>query len=329
MNNITKKAGKSHWLFVLIIALLLVSCGTENTPEETSTEPATAVAAQPAATEVKATWTAVPAIIEGAEEVEPTDPPPSTNTPLPTSTAVPATDTPEPTATDTPEPTATAVPATDTPPPAPVATQPPVPPTLPAEPVLGVNLLPNPSFEEGHYNQNGIPELQLPNGWRLEWDESPTGQGTELWDVYVRPEVRVLSTAFLPPSEHNLYIYNGNFTVKAFKGSGAVNFKLLTDVTLEPGTYFIEAKMFADIVQGWSDGQKVWAGDPDSAQFRFLVGNGGTNWQSQRFGQINVHNWTFTIEEPQTITVGIGLRGIYAIANNGWFIDDLSLRRVE
>ena len=327
MNNITKKAGKSYGLFVLLLALLLVSCGTENTPEEMPTEPATAVAAQPVATEVFATWTAVPAIVE-EKEVEPTEPPPPTNTPLPTSTAVPATDTPEPTATatDTPEPTETAVPPTTAPP---VATQPPVPPTLPPEPVLGVNLLPNPSFEEGHYNQDGVPELQLPVGWRLEWSTSPTGLGSESWDVFVRPEARVLSTAFLPPSEHPLYIYDGNNTVKIFKGSGAVDFKLLTDVTLEPGTYVIEAKMFADTVQGWSDGQKVWAGAPDSAQVRFLVGDGGTNWQSQRFGQINVHNWTFSIDEPKTITVGIGLRGIYAIANNGWFIDDLSLRRVE
>jgi hypothetical protein len=42
-----------------------------------------------------------------------------------------------------------------------------------------------------------------------------------------------------------------------------------------------------------------------------------------------VHNWTFTIDERKTIPVGIALRGRYALSNNGWFIDDLSLRRVE
>ena len=125
------------------------------------------------------------------------------------------------------EPTATNPPSTATSPPAPTSppastleaeqTSPPAPPapaepTLPAEPVLGVNLLPNPSFEEGHYNQNGVPELQLPNKWRLEWDEGPTGLGNEAWDYFVRPEVRVLSTAFLPPEEHPLYIYNGQHT---------------------------------------------------------------------------------------------------------------------
>ena len=68
------------------------------------------------------------------------------------------------------------------------------------------NLLPNPSFEQGWYHQNGIPELQLPNGWRLDYDQGATGYGGEKWDVWVRPETRVLSRAFLPESEHGLYI---------------------------------------------------------------------------------------------------------------------------
>ena len=163
----------------------------------------------------------------------------------------------------------------------------------------------------------------------IEWDEGPTGFGTQSWDVYVRPEARVLSGAFLPPEEHGLYIYDGQHTIKAFKGSGALSFRLLTDVTLEPGTYVIEAKMFADIVQKWEDRAKVWPADPTAAEFHFVVGDGGTFWTKQNYGQINVHNWTFTVDQLQTMTVGIGLRGKYAIANNGWFIDDLSLRRVE
>ena len=288
--------------------------------------------AEPTVT-VSPTWTPMP---QDEEDLpEPTVPAPPTNTPIPTSTVSLPTDTPEPTPTNTAEPTATLSP-TNTPapeptlPPAQAATSPPeAPPTIPPEPVLGANLLPNGSFEEGHYNQNGVPELQLPNGWRLEWVEGPTGFGSEKWDVYVRPEARVLSTAFLPPEEHGLYIYNGQHTVKIFKGQGAVDFRLLTEVTLEPGTYIIEAKMFADVVEKWEDRQKVWPADPTAAEFRFLVGDGGTNWTRQNFGQINVHNWTFTVDRLQTMTVGIGLRGKYAIANNGWFIDDLSLRRIE
>ncbi len=326
-------------LFLVVLVFVLAACAGSESGRET-VEPARETAALAeqmptveALAEVPATWTAVPQVIEDLPD--PTDPAPATSTALPTSTETLATDTPEPTDTATPEPTATSAP---TKPPAPVPTSPPVPaataepavpPTLPPEPVLGVNLLPNGSFENGHYNQNGVPELQLPNGWRIEWDEGPTGFGNQSYDVYVRPEARVLSKAFLPPEEHSLYIYDGENTIKIFKGSGAVSFRLLTDVALEPGTYVIEAKMFADIVQAWENREKVWPADPTAAEFHFIVGDGGTFWTQQNYGKINVHNWTFTVDTPQTVKIGLAFRGKYAIANNGWFIDDVSLRRVE
>ncbi len=322
---------------IALLVLLLAACAGQDpdrVSEETNLADSEVLAEIPAAVqEIPPTWTAIPQI--GEDLPDPTDPAPATNTPVPTSTIALPTNTPEPTATSTVQPTATPAP-TNTSAPAPTsapaaeATDPPAaPPTAVPETVLGVNLFPNGSFEEGHYNQNGVPELQLPNGWRIEWDEGPTGFGSEKWDTYVRPEARVLSTAFLPPEEHGLYIFNGSHTVKIFKGSGAVSFRLLTDLTLEPGTYIVEAKMFADVVEKWENRQKVWPADPTAAEFRFIVGDGGTVWTRQNYGQRNVHNWTFTVDSPQTIRVGIWLRGKYAIANNGWFIDDLSLRRVE
>ncbi len=350
----------NHVLFSLLfvaLLLLLSACRPEDVDNESEVSgPDQVATAVERAAVVPATWTPLPVVIEN--EPEPTQPPPPTGTVVPTSTVALPTETPPATSTDVPEPTATdeptatvepptvtasplpvkPLPPTASPEPAvqeptePQPTAPPPPtaePAAPAEPVLGVNLLANPSFEEGHYNQNGVPELQLPNKWRLEWDEGPTGLGTEAWDYYVRPEARVLSTAFLPPEEHPLYVYNGQHTVKIFKGSGAVNFRLLTDITLEPGTYVVEAKMFADIVEKWESRTKQWALDPTAAEFRFLVGDGGTVWSTQNYGQINVHNFTFTIDQTKTIPIGIGLRGKYAIANNGWFIDDLSVRRIE
>lgn len=338
-------------LFVLLSVLALgAGCATAVpvSPPTAAAEAVAAMSTTPPPATAAPTWTVVPVLIE--ETAAATLPPPPTSTALPTSTAEVASATPESTVTVTSEPTATVLPPAATQPTAPTSapataapTEPPAEPVAPpadpveppaepapaAEVVLGANLLPNPSFEEGHYLQNGVPELQLPNSWRLEWSEAPTGLGNAAWDIYVRPEARVLSTAFLPPEEHPLYIYNGQHTVKIFKGSGAVDFQLLTDVTLQPGTYVIEAKMFADTVEKWENRQKVWAADPTAAEFRFRVGDGGTTWTPQRLGQVNVHNYTFTIDQPVTIPVGIGLRGRYAIANNGWFIDDLSLRRIE
>ena len=269
------------------------------------------------------TSTLSPSVTPQTPTDTPTSPPTATPDPLPTNTLVPTLTEPPPTVTPSPSPTAlpqpTFLPTTQ-----PVAES-----ALPTEPLVSPNLLPNPSFEEGHYNLNGIPELQLPNKWRLEWDEGPTGYGDQAWDVYVRPETRVLPSSQLPPEEHGLYIYSGQNTVKIFKGQGAVSFRLLTDITLEPGTYVVEAKMFPDIIERWEGRTKQWPQDPSAAEMRFLVGDGGTFWATQNYGQINVNSFTFTVDELKTIPIGIALRGNYAIANNGWFIDDLSVRRIE
>ena len=320
---------------LLLFFLAACSSPKEDIENETQTAPnENAAVAQVKASDVPAMNTIAP--------TNTSIPPINTPEPSPTSTVEP-TDSVEPTATSTLQPTATNtieptptntvtptnLPPTAAPPESTSLPLPPPQPTTPSEPILGPNLIPNGSFEEGHYNQDGIPELQLPVKWRISWDEGPTGIGNAAWDVYVRPEVSVLSTSRLPPSEHSLYIYNGQHTVKVFKGQGALSFRLSTDVLLEPGTYIIEAKMFADIVERWENGQKVWAQDPYAAEFRFLVGDGGTFWTPQRFGQINVHNYTFTVDETKNITISLAMRGRYAIANNGWFIDDLSLRRIE
>ncbi|MFQ5578648.1 MAG: hypothetical protein ACE5G8_16855 [Anaerolineae bacterium] len=278
-------------------------------------------------------------------------PAPPTATSIPTATQAPPTDTPVPVPTNTPVPPATAVPPSDTPPPPPPTEPPPTepppteppptepppteppptepPPTAPSEPALGVNILPNPSFEEGHYNQNGIPELQLPNNWLFEWDEGPTGFGNNPWDVYVRPETRVLHASYLPPSEGPLFIWDGMHTVKMFKGSGAISLRLMTDVYLEPGTYVLEINVFPDLVVGYENGQKIWAPDPYSGEVRFIVTGAGTGWFLPVFGQKNTFTHTFIVSQAQTIRVGAGLRGRFALPNNGFFVDDWSLKKVE
>lgn len=202
-------------------------------------------------------------------------------------------------------------------------------PTPAPSPATGVNLLPNWSFEEGWYNQNGIPELQLPNRWRLEYEQGDSPFGNEPWSDWVRPETRVLSTAFLPEEEHSLYIYNGQHTVKIFKGAGAISARLLTDVTLQPGVYQFTINVFPDLVMDYNGREKVWADDPFAGEVRFIVGGGGSEWRLPAFGQRNTMSYTFTVDQAQTLTVGVALRGRYALVNNGWFMDDWSLVRVQ
>lgn len=215
-------------------------------------------------------------------------------------------------------------------PPAPQPVPQPVPQPTPAPaPVpTGANLLPNPSFEEGWYNQNGIPELQLPNGWRLEYEQGANPFDPAPWSNFVRPETRVLSSAFLPPHEHPLYIWHGDHTVKIFKGMGAISVRLLTQVSLPPGTYRLTVSVFPDLVSAYENGQKIWPSDPYSGEVRLIVGAGGSGWLLPAFGQKNTFSHTFTLNSAQTVQIGAALRGRYALANNGWFMDDWSLVRL-
>lgn len=192
-------------------------------------------------------------------------------------------------------------------------------------PSLGPNLLANPSFEQGWYHPGGVPELQIPEGWQF-WNAVGGNQlDPDPWNEWVRPEVRVLSSAFLPPEEHDLFIWDGDQTVKVFKGSGAIWFELTKTVTLSPGTYVLIINVFPDLVDRYENGQKIWAPDPLSGEVKLIAGNGTTGWMLPTFGQKNRFQTTFTVSKTQTVTVGAAMRGRWAIENNGWFMDDWGL----
>jgi len=315
-------AAKFLTLFSIV---LLAACAAKVTPTPVAvvlpaaTSTATPHPPTPTPTSMPPTWTAT---------IPPTPEPTATATPLPSpSPTPPPTDTP--TAVPTATPTATSPPPT--PLPAPSATPSPYapPPTVPAPPPSGVNVLPNPSFEEGWYNLHGIPELQVPNHWNLEWDEGANPLDPDPWNAFVRPETRVLSRAFIPPHEHDLYIWEGNHTVKIFKGEGAISVRLWTSTYREPGRYRFEIKVFPDLVVGYTqDGQKIWAPDPLSGEVRLYTAAGGTGWMLPTFGTRNTFAYEFTLSQGAITQIGAALRGRWAITNNGWFVDDWSLIRL-
>jgi hypothetical protein len=192
-------------------------------------------------------------------------------------------------------------------------------------PSLGPNLLPNGSFEGGWSHPNGVPELQIPASWQFNYAEGPNTLDPDPWNVWVRPEMRVLPSAFLPPAEHALFIWDGDQTVKVFKDSGAISFELTTAVFLQPGTYILVINVFPDLIVGYDNGQKIWAPDPLSGEVKLIAGNGTTGWMRPIFGQKNRFQTTFTVTQPQTAVVGAAMRGRWAILNNGWFMDDWGL----
>lgn len=317
------------WLVVLLV--LLVACqGNTATESGTSLAAATLPAvltpvptlgegSSPTAT-VPPTWTSI------ATEPHPIQlfPAQSTWTPRPTSLAIP---------TNTRPPTSTPIPAPPTETPSatpPIGFPTPVlPPTSTSVPVSGPNILPNPSFENGWYNLNGLPELQVPNDWRLEYDVGDNPLDPDPWNDFVRPETRVIPRAFLPPGEHGTFIWNGDHTVKIFKGDGAISVRLLTEIHLDPGRYLLKIQIFPDLVVGYEpDGTKIWAPDPLSGEVQFLVDGAVSGWRLPVFGQRNTFSHLFTVSEGHTMTIGLWLRGRWAIENNAWFMDDWSLHRL-
>jgi LysM repeat protein len=199
-------------------------------------------------------------------------------------------------------------------------------PAVPAAPV-GANLLPNGSFEEDWYFFNGVSEWQLPNGWSMSVNEgsNPDGSGGN----YFRPEIRLLSRPDLPSNEANMFIFDGNKTIKAFKGDAPTSFAIFRDVALQPGTYRFSMSFFPDSVYGYSGADKVYNGDPLSAEARIIAGNGGTGWAGTQVGNQNTVTHDFTLDTAQTIRLGGAFRNRFAQSNNGWFIDDWSLQKLE
>lgn len=309
-------------LFLLLCLGGLAGCAVPPAATPTSAPVAELAPTEPVRTSatVAPTWTR-PARPEAestpARELAATPRPTRTPVRLPTSTpflpAEPAmTPTAAATATATPMPTAT---LTATP---------------PAPPAGRPNLLPNPSFEEGWYHPGGIDELQIPNRWTFEWEEGTNHLDPDPWNGWVRPEVRVLSPEFLPPQEHATFIWDGKQTLKVFKGSGAISFRLKTTVYLEPGAYLFVIRVFPDLVDAYLDGgQKVWAPDYLSGEVAFIVDGDQQPWQFPRFGQKNEYQQLITIGEARLVELGGAMRGRWAITNNGWFLDDWALYPVE
>ncbi|MBE2224913.1 MAG: LysM peptidoglycan-binding domain-containing protein [Anaerolineae bacterium] len=205
---------------------------------------------------------------------------------------------------------------------APAPTQP----DQPAAPV-GANLLPNGSFEEDWYFFQGVSEWQLPNGWSMSVNEGANNSGSG--GLFFRPEIRLLSRPDLPSSEANKFIFQGDKTIKAFKGDAPTNFAIFRDIALQPGSYRFSMSFFPDSVWGYSGSNKVYNGDPLSAEARIIVGDGGTDWAGTNIGSQNTVTYDFTLDTAQTVRLGGAFRNRFEQSNNGWFIDNWTLQKLE
>lgn len=188
------------------------------------------------------------------------------------------------------------------------------------------NLLDNPSFENGWWHIDDIPELQIANGWDVIYKAGPHDVDGEQV-VFMRPEFRVLPSAYLPEDERELFVLHGDHVVKAFKGNGAIDFKYITyPKTIPAGRYTFVASVYPDLVMDYVDGQKVFADDPLAGEVRLFMNGIRGNWQSLfPFGEYKRLVFEFELETEQEVSVGINFRCRWGLQNNGWFLDDWAL----
>ena len=191
---------------------------------------------------------------------------------------------------------------------------------------VGPNLLPNPSFEEDWYFFQGVSEWQIPNGWLLAVDEGPNTLEGGSGGNFLRPEIRVVPSSDIPASEHSQFIFDGQKTIKAFKGGAPTSFAIFTDVTLPPGQYRLSINFFPDIVGAYNGGNKVWATQALSSEARVIVNDGGTGWVVPQPGSRATLTYDFTVEAEGQVRVGAAFRSRFVNHNNGWFLDAWSLQ---
>jgi len=163
-------------------------------------------------------------------------------------------------------------------------------------------MLRNAGFEDGHYHQDGIPELGVPNWWRLHFlDGVPYPGGAEP-PIAARPESRVWYIGDAPEHERGIFFLGGEHCLKVFKAGAPVYFALEQTVEdLIPGhTYRFTANVYPDLVAGY-DGAKVRPDDKWAGEVRAGVSLSGVTWiAGEEDGEIawgdwfNVNNGTMT-----------------------------------
>jgi len=170
-------------------------------------------------------------------------------------------------------------------------------------------MLRNADFEDGHYQQDDIPELGVPNWWRLHYLDDVPYPGHAEPPTAGRPECRVWNINEAPAHERPIFWLSGEHCVKIFKAGLPLYFVLEQTVEdLTPGReYCFLVQVYPDLVAGYADGTKVrpddkWAGEAragwslPAAKVKFVAPTAGsvTVWLEckAKWGD-NENNWFF------------------------------------
>jgi hypothetical protein len=210
-----------------------------------------------------------------------------------------------------------------------------------AQEIISDNLFENPGWEAGHHYQDNIPQIVVPNGWRMHWLDGAAFEGTNGTAAY-RPETIVWNIQDAPPHEHSTFFRDGIYTFKVFRGWAPMYTALSQDVTgLEVGRkYRISAPIYVDIVEKYEGDSKVAPGNPEHGFVRFGAGPQGAAWRdanqinySPKWTGSNVNSFYLTMQTyiwdfvatQENMTIFIEMGATYPYQNNAFFMDGVGL----
>lgn len=145
---------------------------------------------------------------------------------------------------------------------------------------------------------------------------------------FQQPELQVLGRPDLPEHEHDLFILDGDHTLKIAKYCGAWSASLFQLLDLPQGTYTLKVKIFADLVKGYTDaGDKIWGDDPKGHDglVSFTVAGIAHKRHSLSPGDWNTQSLTFRANGLTRVRVDIMCP--FPLINSGVFCDDWTLTR--
>lgn len=201
------------------------------------------------------------------------------------------------------------------------------------------NLFRNGSFEFGTHQPGSRLELNIPNDWLFAYAPHTTPNPHDPADhaKFVMPEVRVLDRSDLPEHEHDLFILDGDHTLKIFKRSGSWWATMYQVSDLIAGTYRATVRIFGDLVQNYDGDRKVWADDPAGRDglLRFWIPGqclaqpeADTQWLPIKPGEWNTFNQNLTVKTGTT-SIGIDIMCPFPLINNCIFADKWELNLVQ
>ena len=201
---------------------------------------------------------------------------------------------------------------------------------------MGQNLLVNGSFDDGHYNKDGVPELAIPNGWGFWYMPKGAPLVSRQDSDWFPPETVVWNIKDAPENERDVFFLSGAYCLKVFKGWGPIWWRLAQAVfgLVSGARYRFSVPIHPDLVMAMSGAQKIYANDMLAGEHILSVKSGSsvfeTGWQDGErvpFGKYTVLQLEF-VAAGGGAEVAVEVRGRWGLLNNGWFLDALSLERI-